>query len=214
MKSYLLSALALVTAALLFPQPCLAQYPDNSAGFYLHVGGGPAFTEDSKITEFTGFSTGNKINYRTGFAFEGAAGYAFNPWLSTELETGWIGNEIDHIQGFTVNDTFLYNVPLMANVTLRYPIPRTIITPYIGAGAGGSVTVFATDNISNGAVTLFDPEDDAVFAYQFFAGVRFDINESMSLGVGYKYFATENSSFSYESISGGPAVKLGVPRRL
>jgi opacity protein-like surface antigen len=210
MKSFLFFTLALVSAALLFPQPCGAQYPESSPGFYFRAGGGPAFTEDSEVTEFTGFPTGNKIEYNTGFALDLAAGYAFNPWVSTELETGWIGNEVDSIEGFTVDDTFFYNVPVMANVTFRFPIPRTIVTPYIGAGAGASLTTFDTEETSNGTISLFDYEDDEVFAYQFFAGVRFDLNENMSLGAEYKYFATDDSTFSYRSLFGGPPVKLGI----
>jgi opacity protein-like surface antigen len=76
-------------------------------------------------------------------------------------------------------------------------------------GAGGSATIFDTDSFSNGAITLFGDDSDVVFAYQAFAGVRFDLNERMSLGIRYKYFATEDSSYRFDS-SFGPPVRLGI----
>jgi len=36
-----------------------------------------------------------------------------------------------------------------------------------------------------------------VFAWQAFAGVRFNLNRNMSIGVGYKYFTTMDTSYSY-----------------
>lgn len=214
MKSFVVSLVGATVITLVVPQSSLAQYYNSyhgGAGPYSYVGIGPAFTEDGKVREFTGFTAGNKIRYDTGFALEVAVGYAFNDWVSVELEAGWIGSEIQSVQGFTHDDTFLYNAPFLASVTLQHRIPQTIITPYVRAAVGGSATVFDTDGFSNGTITLFGYDSDLVFAYQFSAGVRFDLNDQMSIGVGYKYFATEDSSFEYGSFSGGgPVVRLGI----
>ena len=43
----------------------------------------------------------------------------------------------------------LYNVPFLVNATLSFPIPRTNIIPYVGAGVGGADVVFDTDNFSH-----------------------------------------------------------------
>jgi opacity protein-like surface antigen len=215
MKRFLYLSLAVIIAALLLPPQCVAQYSGSrfgqNAGPYFRVGVGPAFTEDGKVTEFSGFAGSSKIDYDVGSAFEGAIGFAFNEWVSAEFQAGWIANEIDSAEGFASDDTFLYNAPFLANVTFQHAIPRTYITPYIGAGVGGSVTGFDTDFFSDGNTTLFGSDEDVVFAYQFFAGARFDFNRNMSLGVGYKYFATEDSSFRYDSVfAGDPSVKLGI----
>lgn len=207
--------LAVAVSALLIPNSSPAQYYDNffgaNGGPYFRVGAGAALTADGSITEFSGFAAGNKVKYDTGFAFEGAIGYAFNPWISAEFETGSFVNQISHVEGFALADTYLYNVPFMANVTLKYTIPRTIVTPYVGAGVGGSITGFDTDYFSNGQVSLYGSDSTVVFAYQFYAGVRFDINGQMSVGIGYKYFATEDSDFRYESFNfGGPDHHLGI----
>jgi opacity protein-like surface antigen len=46
-----------------------------------------------------------------------------------------------------------------------------------------------------------------VFAWQVRAGVLFRLNRQMSFGIGYKYFATEDTSFSYSG--GGPNLTAG-----
>ena len=212
-SSILLAAAALVS--LLFPNPSSAQYYYDSSSSsgrpYFRVGVGPAFTTDGSLTEFSGFAAGNKVSYDTGYALDAAIGFAFNPWISAEFETGLIANQISHVEGFTLDDTYLYNVPFMVNVTFKYNIPRTIVTPYVGAGLGGSVTGFDTDYFSNGHVSVYGSASTVVFAYQFYAGVRFELNDQMSVALGYKYFATGNSDFHYESFHHGqPDLHLGI----
>jgi opacity protein-like surface antigen len=210
MKS-LFTPFAGALAVALISHSVLAQaFFGPDAGPYFRVEGGGALTQDGRVTEFNGFAAGNKISYDAGMAVAAAIGYKFNKYLSAELESGFIGNELDRVEGFNFHDTFLYNVPLLANLTLECPIPRTIITPYVGAGVGGAFTVFDADYFSNGRVTLYGSEDDFVFAYGFFAGVRFDLNERMSLGVRYQYFATDDVTFSYDSAFGGPDLHLGI----
>ena len=215
MKSSTILLAVAASTALLIPNSSPAQYYDDFFGAngrpYFRVGAGAAFTADGSLTEFSGFAAGNKVKYDTGFAFEGAIGYAFNQWISAEFETGSFANRISQVEGFALDNTYLYNVPFMANVTLKYTIPRTLVTPYAGAGVGGSITGFDTDYFSNGQVSLFGSDATVVFAYQFYAGVRFDINEQMSVGIGYKYFATGDSDFRYESFNfGGPDLHLGI----
>lgn len=214
MKSLVVSLVGAAAITLLVPTTVSAQHHYSSAGEagpYLRAGIGPAFTQDGSITEFTGFAAGNEIKYDTGLALEFAGGYAFNSWLAVELEFGFVGNEFDSTAGITHADTFLYSAPILAGVTLQHRIPGTIITPYVSASVGGSATVFDTDGFSNGVATLFGEDEDFVFAYQFGAGVRFDLNDQMSLGIDYKYFVTDDSSFEFQSLfGGGPNVRLGI----
>jgi len=215
MKSSTIFHAVAVSAALLIPNSSPAQFYDDSSGAsgrpYFRVGIGPAFTADGSLTEFSGFAAGNKITYDTGYALDAAMGFAFNPWISAEFETGVVANQISHVDGFALDDTYLYNVPFMANVTFKHTIPRTVVTPYIGAGLGGSVTAFDTDYFANDQVSVYGSASTVVFAYQFYAGVRFELNPQMSVGLGYKYFATENSDFHYESFHyGQPDLHLGI----
>jgi opacity protein-like surface antigen len=197
-----------LTALLMFLSATAAgaqglRFSTEGAGPYFRTELGPNFTQDGRLTKF-GSSTRNNVEFDTGFTFDAAVGYAFNKYLAADFEFGYIGTTIDSVSGYFVNDdTFLYNAPFLANVTFSYPIPRTIITPYIGAGVGGSVTVFDTDGFGNSSDAVFGSDTDVVFAWQAFAGLRFELNKQISMGVGYKYFSTEGSSFSYPPLFPG-----------
>jgi opacity protein-like surface antigen len=185
-----------------------AQYYSDTpsgAGPYFRVGLGPSFFEDGRLTQFGG-PANSKVEFNTGFAGDAAIGYAFNQYIAADFEVGGVGAEIKSVPGFYTRHTYLDNVSYLANVTLSCPIPRTIVVPYIGVGAGGSTTVFDTDGFGNNFVTVFGNDTDTVFAWQARAGLRFRLNSQMSLGVGYKYFATEDSSFGY-----GPGFPGGGP---
>jgi opacity protein-like surface antigen len=200
-------------AFLLFPALCHGSqrsFITADASPYAKFEVGPAFLQDGEITKFSGFPNGNNISYDVGFAFDAAVGYAFNKWVSVEGEFGWNGAQVNSAQNIQQSDTFIYNVPFIANVVLQYPIPHTRIVPYIGGGAGGSASIFDTDYFSNGAVTIIGNEAEVVFAYQGFAGVRVEINDSMSAGIGYKYFGTTNPTFSFDAAYGGPNLDLGI----
>ncbi len=182
----------------------------EGAGLYLRAGIGGNILEDGKLTDFGG-AADNRIEYEVGIVAHGAVGYAFNQYIATELEFGFIGAQIDSISGLFTDDTYLYNLPMLANVVFSFPIPETIVVPYVGVGAGGTVTVFDTDGFGDNSVMLFGDDSDVVFAWQAFAGLRFELNEHISLGLGYKYFAADDASFKYRSaFPGGPDFKLGL----
>lgn len=184
--------------------------PPDGAGLYLRADFGGSILEDGKLTDFGG-SANNSIDYDVGVAAYGALGYAFNEYVATELEFGFMGAEIDSVSGLFVDDTYLYNFPLLANVVFSFPIPQTLVVPYVGVGAGGTMTVFDTDGFGNSSVMLFGDDSDVVFAWQVFAGLRIELNEHISLGMGYKYFAADDASFKYDSLfPGGPDFKLGL----
>jgi opacity protein-like surface antigen len=173
------------------------QLPEG-AGLYFRLGLGPSFWQNGQLTEFGG-PVSSPVKYRTGLASDAAIGYAFNKYLATDFELGFVGAEIDNVPGYSSVDSYIYNVPFLANVTLSYPIPRSIVTPYIGAGVGGADVVFDTAAFGDnaGANIVFGNEDDVVFAWQAFAGLRFRLNPQMSLGIGYKFLATDNPTFTY-----------------
>lgn len=186
------------------------RFSTEGAGPYFRADVGPSFFQDGRLNSFGG-STRKDVEFETGFALDAAIGYAFNKYLATDLEFGIVGAEIDSVPGFFVNDfTSLYNAPFLANVILSCPIPGSIVTPYIGAGAGGSVTVFDTDGFGNSTDAVFGDDTDVVFAWQAFAGLRFELNRNISLGVGYKYFTTEDSSFSYPPLFPGTSPNFRV----
>jgi len=180
----------------------VAQVPQDTyvlpegAGPYLRAAAGPSFFQDGQIRNFGGPASG-KVEYQVGGYAGAAFGYAFNNYIATDFELGFNAAKIDNVQGFTSHDSRIYNLPFMANVILSCPIPHTIVTPYVGAGAGGADVVFDTDRFSDGVTSVFGDENDVVFAWQAFAGLRFQLAPRIALDVGYRYFNTGNPTFSY-----------------
>jgi OmpA-OmpF porin, OOP family len=192
---------AIIFASLLCFVTAVAQaqnysYFPEGAGPYFRVGVGPSFFENGRITDFGGPTSG-RVEYRPGLATDAAVGYAFNKYLATDFELGVVGAEINNVSGFSSRNSYLYNFPFLANVVLSYPIPHSIVTPYIGVGVGGANAVFDTDRFTDGSTIVNGNENDTVFAWQAFAGLRFQLNSRISFGIGYKYFATGNPTFSY-----------------
>ncbi|MEO8428774.1 MAG: outer membrane beta-barrel protein [Verrucomicrobiota bacterium] len=176
-----------------------SQFSSEGVGPYFRVGAGPSFFENGRLTQF-GEPTGKTVEFNTGLVADAAIGYAFNKYIATDFEFGGVGAEIKSVPGYFTDHTYLDNLSFLANVTLSFPIPRTIVVPYISVGGGGSVTVLDTDGFGNNRVSVFGSDSDTVFAWQASAGLQFRLNGSMLMGVGYKYFATEDSSFNYPPV--------------
>ncbi len=170
------------------------RFGGEGAGPYFRAGLGPSFIQDSTLTEFAGPENA-KVEFDTGVAGDMAIGYSFNKYVGADFEVGFVGSEIKSVEGFYSHDTTLYNVPFLVNLTLSLPIPRSLVVPYIGAGVGGSSAIFDTDGFGNYRGEVWGDDSDTVFAWQAFAGLRFKLNPQMSLGVGYKYFSTDDVSF-------------------
>lgn len=176
-------------------------YLSPDAGPYFRLALGPSFFQDGQLTQYGAFPN-STVYYDTGLAFEGAFGWAFNKYAALDFETGFIGANINNVPGYISVNSYLYNVPFLVNFTLSYPIPRTVVVPYIGAGVGGADVVFNTDQFGpNSSDYVTGSEDDVVFAGQLFAGLRFEITQNMSLEVGYKFFATDDPTFSYPNLN-------------
>jgi opacity protein-like surface antigen len=57
--------------------------------------------------------------------------------------------------------------------------------------------------------TLVGSDSDFVFAWHVFAGLRIQLNEQMFVGLDYKYFAADSSSYRYPSLDyRGPDLSL------
>ncbi|HSY42835.1 MAG TPA: outer membrane beta-barrel protein [Candidatus Acidoferrum sp.] len=180
-------------------------YFPPGAGPYFRAGIGPSFFQDGTLKgdSISGVFTGpanQRVSYDTGVAFSAAGGYAFDKYFGVDFETGYIWAQFNNIQNYQVNDSSIANVPLLVNGTLSLPIPHTDIVPYIGGGVGGSVSELDAHHLDTSPASGFyaeGTESDVVFAYQAFAGLRFMLGSHVSLGVGYKYFATGNPTFDY-----------------
>ncbi|MCC8428761.1 OmpA family protein [Reyranella aquatilis] len=162
-----MTAAALV---LLAPAALQAQTINAQEGFYIGAGGGAAW--------FIG-SNPNAQSW-TGWAVGGKAGYDFvGPRL--ELEAGYGQIPVSaNIPGTAINGK-VGQLTVMANLLYDF-MPTSVITPYIGAGAG---IAFVDSNSSLGSTQ---------FAYQGMLGVAYNVNEQLRFMVEGRYVGTTNPS--------------------
>ena len=185
------------------PPPPAGPYFPVDAGPYFRMDIGPSFFQDGQLTRFStpgippSGPVPSPVKYRTGLSADGAFGYAFNKYIATDFEVGYIGAQIDSVPGYFANNSYIDNIPFLANVRLTYPIPHSFVALYAGVGVGGADVIFDGDYFGNNTDTVVGSESEVVFAWQAFAGVRFRVARDLSLAVGYKYFATENTTFTY-----------------
>ena len=155
---------------LLAPAGLQAQTINAQEGFYIGAGGGAAW--------FIG-SNPNSQSW-TGWAAGGKAGYDFvGPRLELEVGYGQIPVSAN-IPGTAINGKV---GQLTAMVNLLYDfMPTSVITPYIGAGAG---IAFVDSNSALGSTQ---------FAYQGMLGVAYNVSEQLRFMVEGRYVGTTNPS--------------------
>jgi opacity protein-like surface antigen len=182
-------------------------------GPYFRAGIGPSFFQSGTLRGFTIANTfsgpaNEPVNYDTGIAADAALGYAFDKYFGLDFESGYIWARLENVQGYDSHGATIANVPLLVNGTLSLPIPHTNIVPYIGGGVGGAISTFDAHGFTDADETeaAYGSESDAVFACQAFAGLRFKLGPNVSVGVGYKFFATSNPTFDYPP---GPDLDIG-----
>jgi opacity protein-like surface antigen len=175
----------------------LAPSAYSQGKIYLHADAGVALAEDVDVHRFLGPANG-KFELEPGVRFSAAGGYNFNPYIGAELETGFIANTIEHSD----NDASLSHVPLLANIVFRYDTPRCPFIPFAGAGIGGDVSIIAFDDVRTGGAHLDGSDGTFVFAWQAFIGLRYRINDRMSIGGAYKFYAADDASWDVDGARG------------
>jgi len=165
MKKMFVAALVLLA-----PVGLQAQTINAQEGFYIGAGGGAAW--------FIG-SNPNSQSW-TGWAVGGKAGYDFvGPRLELEVGYGQIPVSAN-IPGTAINGKV---GQLTAMVNLLYDfMPTSVITPYVGAGAG---IAFVDSNSALGSTQ---------FAYQGMVGVAYNVSEQLRFMVEGRYVGTTNPS--------------------
>ena len=192
------------------PAPVFVYVLPPDAGPYANFDAGPTIYQNGALKSFGSPASGS-VHYNVGGSGDASIGYAFNRYVAVGFEFGVNTTTINSISGYVLNDAQIYNLPFLANITFTYPIPHSLVTPYIGAGAGGSDSVFDPSSMSdvNFRNTVTGEEDDVVFAWEVYAGLRFQLTPNMSLGIGYKYFGTGDPNFSYPSYPPAPNFNVG-----
>jgi len=151
---------------------------------YVGLSAGAAFLTDSDI-EVDGDEFEDAIEYKTGFAVNGAVGLDGDMYR-VEGAIGYQVNDWDTMYGIELPDDEDVEVAIlsfMANGYLDIEMPSAPVTPYVMAGVG----------LANVDIKFEDEsEDDTVFAYQLGAGIGFEASPNVTLDLGYRYFATSD----------------------
>lgn len=180
--------------------------------FYLRADIGGTSTKDVELREFFGQALvpGSEISLDPGVRVGVRAGYGITDWFAAEVETGVTANDIDTITGATRAEGSLASVPLLLNARFHVP-DNSRVSPYVGAGIGLASTLLTADRITIGGTSLDGSTADVTLAFQAFAGIDFAINDTMSLGVEYRYFHADKSNMSADITVGTPTdrVKIG-----
>jgi opacity protein-like surface antigen len=167
--------------------------PAQTSPFYVGVFGGYVMPEDMHFnvnTAAVSFDVATDSTGIIGFKF----GYVLPAarFLALEME---FNHMFEHNYGPTTvsgvieaGDVYLSN--FFFNALLRYPDGK--IHPYVGAGIGSCYFHIKGTETYRG-VTLFAEEEDYSFAWQFLAGVNFEIANNLSVDLGYRYYGTDAS---------------------
>ena len=164
------ATIVMASTAMLAPTAVRAQAINAQEGFYIGAGGGAAWFigSNSNASTWTGWSVGGK------------AGYDFvGPRLELEVGYGQIPTSAN-IPGTAINGK-VGQLNVMANLLYDF-MPTSVITPYVGAGAG---VAFVDSNSSLGSTQ---------FAYQGMIGVAYNVNEQLRFMVEGRYVGTTNPS--------------------
>jgi len=172
---------ALMAAAAFVALPVMAQAQSPSPGVYIGAEGGVNW-----LLNFTA-SPNNptlpptvSVNPQTGWVVGGVIGYDFvGPRV--ELEGVYRNNQTNiGIPGTALNNQ-VGQLGIMANLLYDF-MPASVITPYIGAGAGVG---FVDSNSSLGST---------VFAYQGIVGLGWNVDTNFRVNLDGRYYGTSNPS--------------------
>lgn len=155
-----------------------AAQADHAKSWYFHSGAGLNFATEVNDEELD-------LGYRLGVG----VGYHLTHNLALEFDTGWLYNSFSDFDGS------LTHVPFMANAVYTYPIKDGKWEVYGGGGIGGSYSILTVEEIG-----LDDSDGDITFAWQLMAGVRYNFQDNMSLGAGYKYLGSTGGDYDIDGV--------------
>lgn len=191
----LIKAIIIGTGLLL----CLATAASaEEARPYFTLIGGVALMNDVDLSDNTGDYA---FKMETGYFLGGVIGYDLGnkyPQLGegrVEIELGYRFNDLDKTKfasGTLGADGDITSFSLMLNAIADYPNFSPNYIPYFGLGLGAA-NISVNDSEVEGSPMIDD--DDTRFAYQFLAGLTFEITERIDIDCGYRYFATLDPEF-------------------
>jgi opacity protein-like surface antigen len=191
--------------------PTLAKASDSDLQrFTLEVNPGVVFMQDVSYRE-PGVSGSFSVD--PGPSLEMALGYNLNQSLLIELQSGVLVffSGSSHLNQFEedVRDD-ICQVPIMARLVYKVPL-HSRVRPFLGVGVGG---VYTSVDENFGFLGSRSVGTDFTFGYQACAGVRYQINHLIALGLEYDFMGTLEHNFGSlhlgETYSHNVAVSLSL----
>ena len=176
----LVSVLSLVVAG-------LVAVPSARADFYIGGNFGFGFPRDHKDDD------GNTIELDDDIGGTVAVGYNFVP-VRIEGEFVFRASDVRRYEddlGDRPATGNIQNLGVMVNAIYDLPLAQ-LYSPYVGGGFGAS-RISAKGIRWDGETQLDDSE--SVFAYQFMAGIEYEIGRNAAVRLGYRFFSTRNPTW-------------------
>ena len=193
-------------------------------GVYIGVGGGATFPNGASNTrravdDYPALDVDSSSD--TGFAVNGAVGYAFTNGLRVEGEVGYRRSDLNKINvkspgalidllppsqrdnpqarqsllGKQDNSGAFSTVTLMFNGYYDIDVGSSW-KPYVGGGVGVAFLSAESKSPTTGRKLLDD--NDTVFAYQVGGGIGYEITPATTLSLDYRYFGTQDPALKSE----------------
>jgi opacity protein-like surface antigen len=192
---------ATVAGLIAFATPAAAQDAAYVAGSVGYI-----------FPESVGSSIGLKARTNGGYSLIGAAGYNFRSFR-VELEGSYRESSVDEARGFgfSVQGTGdVSALSAMANVYLDPSFQVGPLQPYIGGGAG--ISRFKANKVDAPGIPGVDAisASETGLAYQFMAGVGWQLSSQATVTTGYRYFATPGIETDVDSVGSVDIDGLGL----
>ena len=186
---------------------------DNRSGFYVGAKGGYVITSGSieetsrgfDLTPDKAYLAAGQVGYNMGaFRVEVEAVYA---WTSgSDSGSGTFNGIIEGTQVTADVDVDYEAIAPMVNVFYDFTLADRL-TGYVGGGVGAvftSTDASADITVNDRVISLEASNDDSGLAYQFMAGVGYQIADKVTLTLGYRAFGqTIETSFWLNTIEAG-----------
>jgi opacity protein-like surface antigen len=206
----MLRVLALTTAVLVSFLSSGASAKDAfSPGPYVQLDAGLAIVGDSDVSLF---GVSGEAKFDPGFAVGGAIGYRIEEWLRAEVNLSYRQAEVDKLTapGYTLEgagDASAFAT--LVNLYIDF-MPRSPVTPYVGAGIGVAIIDVDSDDSAN---VLIVNDDSTEFAWNVMAGAAWSVTDDVVLTLGYRYFSSTDAQLDATLVgvgSGTMDVEFGV----
>ncbi|WP_422000068.1 OmpA family protein [Reyranella sp.] len=173
---------ALMAAAALVALPAIAQAQSPAPGVYIGAEGGLNWLLNFNANTNVAAAPVVGVTPGTGWAAGGVIGYDFvGPRVELEGVYRWNPTNVG-VPGTAINNQ-IGQLGIMANLLYDF-MPASVITPYIGAGAG----IGFVDGSSSLSST--------VFAYQGIIGLGWLVDTNFRVNLDGRYYGTSNPSIN------------------